>query len=406
MLPTKEQKSPSKHEKSKSHKDSEKKESKKSSRSYDSSEKGKDHGAPLSPKKDSIKKKLVLSPKKERVADSVPVDHLEPSPAKKKKPKPKQDVSIVNQEPSPSSEHKEAPIVLTFKSSDITNISPPQKKKESSKSHSYDKVSTKLSKKSELKKNKKQSKKNKKRLIVSFQPKKKKAQDGFEGMFDEGELLKPTPPTASMPMSFNLPEKIEDEEMPHMAPPSGDDSLDSEPPIFLDPVPELLLDTTPPEGAEGEGEDDDGSKHKKKSKKKSKMKLKKHQKIVNVETFPVVDQTIVKVKKKKIYKNRNGEKVLIRLIKNHCNRNGDIVKTETIVVDNDSPPIEDEKSATSPDTPPAKKTSSFAASFSSGVKEELDEKPAGKSLPEKAATLKKKVGEKKGTEKKKGGKMI
>lgn len=80
-----------------------------------------------------------------------------------------------------------------------------------------------------------------------------------------------------------------------------------------------------------------------KSKKKSKNKKKldqNNQKVVDVQTFEVVDPSIVKVKKKKIYKKRHGSKVLVRIIKNHCNKSGDVVKTETVLVD--SVPVEDD----------------------------------------------------------------
>lgn len=76
-------------------------------------------------------------------------------------------------------------------------------------------------------------------------------------------------------------------------------------------------------------------KHSKKKKEKTKKKLNnKNQKVIDVQTFAVDDGSIVKVKKKKIYKKRSGTKVLVRIIKNHCNAAGVIVKTETIAVDN------------------------------------------------------------------------
>lgn len=56
--------------------------------------------------------------------------------------------------------------------------------------------------------------------------------------------------------------------------------------------------------------------------------------MIDVQTFPVDDGSIVKVKKKKIYKKRNSTKVLVRIIKNHCNAAGVVVKRETIAVDN------------------------------------------------------------------------
>ena len=55
--------------------------------------------------------------------------------------------------------------------------------------------------------------------------------------------------------------------------------------------------------------------------------------MVSTEVFDVLDKQITRVKKKKIYKKRNEEKILVRIIKNHCNKNGDVVKTETIVID-------------------------------------------------------------------------
>ena len=68
-------------------------------------------------------------------------------------------------------------------------------------------------------------------------------------------------------------------------------------------------------------------------KKAKKKEEKKHQKVVDVQFFNPEDTTIVKVKKKKIYKKKHGEKILVRIIKNHINKNGDTVKTETVVID-------------------------------------------------------------------------
>ena len=86
-----------------------------------------------------------------------------------------------------------------------------------------------------------------------------------------------------------------------------------------------------------DGKDVKVVKQKKKSKKKNKKKLQeKHHKIIHVQSFPVEDQSVIKVKKKKIYKKRKGVKILVRIIKNHCNKNGEIVKTETVLVDHAS----------------------------------------------------------------------
>jgi hypothetical protein len=80
-----------------------------------------------------------------------------------------------------------------------------------------------------------------------------------------------------------------------------------------------------------------GDKKKSPAQKKKKSKKKKldgkNQKVIDVQTYEVEDTNIVKVKKKKIYKKRKGSKVLVRMIKNHCNRAGDVVKTETVAVD-------------------------------------------------------------------------
>ena len=69
-------------------------------------------------------------------------------------------------------------------------------------------------------------------------------------------------------------------------------------------------------------------------KKKKKNNTENNEKIVSSEVFSVEDTHISKVKKKKIYKRRNGEKVLVRLIKNYCNREGQVVRTESIHIDN------------------------------------------------------------------------
>ena len=64
---------------------------------------------------------------------------------------------------------------------------------------------------------------------------------------------------------------------------------------------------------------------------------------MNTETFEVADKPITRVKKKKIYKKRGEEKVLVRIIKNHCNRGGEVVKTETIVMPEQSATIGEEE---------------------------------------------------------------
>ena len=78
------------------------------------------------------------------------------------------------------------------------------------------------------------------------------------------------------------------------------------------------------------------SKHKAKKKKKKKEKVNKEQSNIEqcskVETFPVSDTYIVKVKKKKIFKKKNGEKVLVRITRSHCNRNDEVVKLETFLI--------------------------------------------------------------------------
>ena len=76
-------------------------------------------------------------------------------------------------------------------------------------------------------------------------------------------------------------------------------------------------------------------------KKKKKKKLdSKNQKLIEIKKFEEVqDKNIVKVKKKKIYKKRKGSKVLVRIIKNHCNGAGEVVKMETVAVD--SVPVSD-----------------------------------------------------------------
>uniref|UniRef100_A0A7M5XIE3 HMG box domain-containing protein n=1 Tax=Clytia hemisphaerica TaxID=252671 RepID=A0A7M5XIE3_9CNID len=85
--------------------------------------------------------------------------------------------------------------------------------------------------------------------------------------------------------------------------------------------------------------------NKKKKKKEKKKKLDNDsQKLIEVKMFEEVeDQSIVKVKKKKVYKKRKGSKVLVRIIKNHCNRGGEIVKTEVVAVD--SVPVSDGEKA-------------------------------------------------------------
>ena len=79
-------------------------------------------------------------------------------------------------------------------------------------------------------------------------------------------------------------------------------------------------------------------------KKKKKKKLdSKNQKVIEIKKFDEVqDKNIVKVKKKKIYKKRKGSKVLVRIIKNHCNGAGEVVKMETVAVD--SVPVSDGES--------------------------------------------------------------
>ena len=78
------------------------------------------------------------------------------------------------------------------------------------------------------------------------------------------------------------------------------------------------------------------SKHKAKKKKKKKEKVNEEQSNIEqcskVETFPVSDTYIVKVKKKKIFKKKNGEKVLVRITRSHCNRNDEVVKLETFLI--------------------------------------------------------------------------
>ena len=78
------------------------------------------------------------------------------------------------------------------------------------------------------------------------------------------------------------------------------------------------------------------SKHKAKKKKKKKEKVNEEQsnseQCSKVETFPVSDTYIVKVKKKKIFKKRNGEIVLVRITRSHCNRNDEVVKLETFLI--------------------------------------------------------------------------
>ncbi|XP_047123632.1 HMG box-containing protein 4 isoform X1 [Hydra vulgaris] len=71
-----------------------------------------------------------------------------------------------------------------------------------------------------------------------------------------------------------------------------------------------------------------------KKRKKKKRNKESNEKIISCEVFSVEDTQISKVKKKKIYKRRNGEKVLVRLIKNYCNRAGQVVKTESILIEN------------------------------------------------------------------------
>ena len=94
-------------------------------------------------------------------------------------------------------------------------------------------------------------------------------------------------------------------------------------------------------------------------KKKKKKKLdSKNQKVIEIKKFDEVqDQNIVKVKKKKIYKKRKGSKVLVRIIKNHCNGAGEVVKMETVAVDSvpvsdgegdGESPIKEESTVTSP----------------------------------------------------------
>lgn len=103
----------------------------------------------------------------------------------------------------------------------------------------------------------------------------------------------------------------------------------------INTTPTLETPTTPMEGVE------EKLPHQKKNKKKIKKKLdSKNQKVVDVKTFLVEDENVVKVKKKKIYKKRGSKKMLVRIIKNHCNANGEIVKTETVLVDN--VPVEDD----------------------------------------------------------------
>merc|ERR1719427_129443 len=105
----------------------------------------------------------------------------------------------------------------------------------------------------------------------------------------------------------------------------------------------------PHEPTEELSPEDEEVKHKKKNKKKSKNKLKKDERIVSTESFDVLDKVITRVKKKKIYKKRNQEKVLVRIVKNHCNRNGDVVKTETIAVDEQSGSVNQDEKAASDD---------------------------------------------------------
>ena len=72
---------------------------------------------------------------------------------------------------------------------------------------------------------------------------------------------------------------------------------------------------------------------------------KEEQDVVNTETFEVADKQITRVKKKKIYKKRGEEKVLVRIIKNHCNRGGEVVKTETIIMPEQSATIGEEETS-------------------------------------------------------------
>jgi len=80
--------------------------------------------------------------------------------------------------------------------------------------------------------------------------------------------------------------------------------------------------------------------HKKSKKKKKKKDENKVSKMVDVQIYNVSDTNIVRVKKKKIFKRKDGVKVLVRITKNHCNKNDEIVKSETVIVDN--VPIQEE----------------------------------------------------------------
>ena len=90
--------------------------------------------------------------------------------------------------------------------------------------------------------------------------------------------------------------------------------------------------------------------------------------MIDVNYFPVQDGNIVKVKKKKIYKKRSGTKVLVRIIKNHCNAQGEIIKTETIAVDN--VPVEESKET--PTTPATSTASEIISPSQSSLDVSID----------------------------------
>ena len=129
------------------------------------------------------------------------------------------------------------------------------------------------------------------------------------------------------------------------------------------------LNITPADtGGDNSGKKSSGHHHPKKKKKKKKLDSK-NQKVIEIKTFDEVhDQNIVKVKKKKIYKKRKGSKVLVRIIKNHCNVANEVVKMETVAVD--SVPVSDGEGDTAVKEGGEKTSSS---SFGHAVDEEEDD---------------------------------
>jgi len=111
------------------------------------------------------------------------------------------------------------------------------------------------------------------------------------------------------------------------------------------PTPQVEVKTEDPSEEPSSSKKKKSPSNKKKKKKEKKKKLDNDsQKLIEVKRFEEVeDQSIVKVKKKKVYKKRKGSKVLVRIIKNHCNRGGEIVKTEVVAVD--SVPVSDGEKA-------------------------------------------------------------